>query len=325
MNNVITKDNSVEKSSKKDNINISLGKIYLFLLIFSASLIYFYSVNKDDYLSVLIPYRVLWQIAIIFIGISMLRVKNTAAFSVGFFITSLAVGLTITSTFVYSYNILDNTYTKIVPVFDASVISSDINFISTQAKIKSGEINLFKSDLSSNYDTLISSNYRDENKIENIKLEQNLFPPGFGAYTKNSDIVFPTNIPISFNINANFSDIEFDLSNLKFKSGSIKTNSSTLNMVIKDINLEEDAVLDVNANLSTLNIIVSKDIPITISNSSRLSQNEFIGISENSNDSNFYQNLTQYDSLESELSQKEIKKLIINLSSTLSQVKVTQN
>jgi hypothetical protein len=96
-------------------------------------------------------------------------------------------------------------------------------------------------------------------------------------------------------------------------------------MVIKDINLEEDAVLDVNANLSTLNIIVSKDIPITISNSSRLSQNEFIGISENSNDSNFYQNLTQYDSLESELSQKEIKKLIINLSSTLSQVKVTQN
>jgi hypothetical protein len=328
MYSVIIDNNLEEESSKKRSIKINFGKIYLFLLIFSVSLIYFYSVYQNNYLSIFIPYRILWPIFIIFIGISILRAKNTAAFSIGFFITTLSVGITIASFFVYSSNVENNVSNSIIPIMDASGISSNIELVSTKANIKSEDINIFKSEVMSNYDELRFSNYRDENNVENIQLEQKLLPPGIGSYAKNSDIVFPTNIPISFNINSNLSSIEVELSNLKLKSGYIKSNTSNIDMVIKDINLDEEVILDISSNLSRLNIIISKDIPIIVSSSSSLSQTEFLGLTKNANNANVYQTLIQDDAsdelLSSEKSKKESKKLIINLSSTLSQIKIIQ-
>jgi hypothetical protein len=328
MYSVIIDNNLEEESSKKRSIKINFGKIYLFLLIFSVSLIYFYSVYQNNYLSIFIPYRILWPIFIIFIGISILRAKNTAAFSIGFFITTLSVGITIASFFVYSSNVENNVSNSIIPIMDASGISSNIELVSTKANIKSEDINIFKSEVISNYDELRFSNYRDENNVENIQLEQKLLPPGIGSYAKNSDIVFPKNIPISFNINSNLSSIEVELSNLKLKSGYIKSNTSNIDMVIKDINLDEEVILDISSNLSRLNIIISKDIPIIVSSSSSLSQTEFLGVTKNANNANVYQTLIQDDAsdelLSSEKSKKESKKLIINLSSTLSQIKIIQ-
>ena len=99
-------------------------------------------------------------------------------------------------------------------------------------------------------------------------------------------------------------------------------------MVIKDINLDEEVILDISSNLSRLNIIISKDIPIIVSSSSSLSQTEFLGVTKNANNANVYQTLIQDDAsdelLSSEKSKKESKKLIINLSSTLSQIKIIQ-
>ncbi len=321
-------DNIEEKVSKKRDIKVNFGQIYIFLLIFSGSLIYFYSVYQNNYLSIFIPYRILWPISIIFIGISILRAKNTAAFSIGFFITTLSVGITITSFFVYSTNVENNVSNSMIPIMNASGISSNIELVATQAKLKSEDINMFKGEVISNYDKINFINYRDQNNIENIKLEQTLFPPGIGSYNKSSNIVFPTDIPISFNINSNVSSIDIELSNLKLKSSSIKSNNSNIDLVIKDINLDEEVILDISSNLSRLNIIISKDIPIIVSNSSTLSQTEFLGIIKNPNASNVYQTTIQDYSLEelfsSEKSQKEAKKLIINLRSTLSQIKITQ-
>jgi hypothetical protein len=326
-------DNNLEKeSSKKRSIKVNFGKIYLFLLIFCTSLIYFYSVYENNYLSILIPYRLLWPISVIFIGVSILRAKNTAAFSIGFFITTLSVGITITSFFVYSSNIQNNNFNTIVPNKDASGISSNIELVSTKADIKSEDVNIFKGESISNYDEPIFSNYRDENNIENIKLEQKLFPPGIGSYTKNTDVVFPTNTPISFNINSNLSDINIELSDVNLKSSYIKANTSNINMVIKDVNLEEEVILDINSNLSIINMIISKDIPIIVSSSSGLSQVELSGLENMNRDSSIYQTINQYnlqnqnidinDKLEE--NSKEIKKLVINIKSTLSQVKITQ-
>jgi hypothetical protein len=321
-------DNIEEKVSKKRDIKVNFGQIYIFLLIFSGSLIYFYSVYQNNYLSIFIPYRILWPISIIFIGISILRAKNTAAFSIGFFITTLSVGITITSFFVYSTNVENNVSNSMIPIMNASGISSNIELVATQAKLKSEDINMFKGEVISNYDKINFINYRDQNNIENIKLEQTLFPPGIGSYNKSSNIVFPTDIPISFNINSNVSSIDIELSNLKLKSSSIKSNNSNIDLVIKDINLDEEVILDISSNLSRLNIIISKDIPIIVSNSSTLSQTEFLGIIKNPNASNVYQTTIQDYSLEelfsSEKSQEEAKKLIINLRSTLSQIKITQ-
>lgn len=340
MYNVIIDNNLEEESSKNRIIKFNFGKIYLFLLIFSFAFIYFYSVYQDGYLTILIPYRVLWSIAIIVIGISMLRIKNTGAFSLAFFITTLSVGITITSIFAYSSNIQDNINTSIIPINDAKELAFDINFASTQAKISSEESNIFKGDFSSNYDTLISSNYMNENQVESIKLEQNSIPPGIGAYTKSANMVLPTSIPTELKLNSNLSSLDINFNNIKLKSGYIKLNNSVFDMIIKDINLNEDVVLDISSNLSRLNIIISKDIPIIISNSSSLSQTEFIGVNKSDGSSNVYQTLVQESipdqaSFSDEIAEedtstepkkeiKESKKLIINLKSTLSSIKITQ-
>jgi hypothetical protein len=207
---------------------------------------------------------------------------------------------------------------------DSSGIATDIELVATQAKIKSDDINIFKGEAISNYDKMSFSNYRDSNNIENIKLEQKLFPPGLGSYTKNSDIVFPTSVPISFNIDSKLSYIEIELSKLKLRSGAIKSNTSNVDLVIKDIGLDEEVVLDISSNLSRLNIIISKDIPIVLSNSSSLSDTKFLGINKNDTNSDVYQTVIQDDSSKELLSSEESKKLIINLSSTLSQINITQ-
>lgn len=340
MYSVIIDNNLEEESSKNRIIKVNFGKLYLILLILSFALIYFYGIYQSNYLTILVPYRVLWPVLIIFIGISMLRVKNTGAFSLAFFITTLSVGITITSIFTYSSNIQNNINTSIIPIKDTKELAFDINFTSTQAKIISEASNIFKGNFSSNYDTLISSNYMNENQVENIKLEQNSLPPGIGSYIKSSDIIFPTSIPIELKLNSNLSSLDINFNNIKLKSGDIKLNNSVFDMIIKDINLNDDVVLDISSNLSRLNIIISKDIPIIISNSSGLSQTEFIGVNKSDGSSNVYQTLVQesipdQDSYSDEISEiepnteqekeiKESKKLIINLKSTLSSIKITQ-
>lgn len=340
MYSVIIDNNMEKKSSKRNDIKINFGRVYFFLVLVIGSIIYFYSVYQNNYLTILISYKILWPILIILIGISMLRVRNKGAFSLALFITILSVGMTITSIFVYSSSIKNNIYNIEFPIKDFKELAFDINLTASKTKISSENIDFFKSNFVSNYDTLISNNYMDENKVENVKLEQNIFPPGIGAYTKDSNMIFPTNIPIELKLNSNLSIMDINLTDIKLKSGYIKINNSILDMVIENTDIVEDVVLDINSNLSRLNIVISKDIPITISNSSSLSQTNFIGIEKTADESNIYQtvvqesipNQTSYSdeifeiepNTETEKEIKESKKLIINLKSTLSQVNVTQ-
>lgn len=332
MYSIIIDNKPEEESFKSHDIKINFGKLYLFLLIFSTALIYYYSVYQDNYLTILIPYKVLWPVSIILIGLSMLRAKNTAAFSLSFFITILSVGITITSIFVYPSSMQNNIFTSLIPINDTKGASFDIKLISTQAKISSEVGTIFRGDFVSNYDTLISNNYMDENKIENIKIEQNFLPPGLGAYTKSSDIILPTNIPTVFKMVFNVSSIRADLSNIKLESGAIKVNNSILDMVIKDIDLDENVTLDMNSNFSFIDIVISKNIPVILSYSSNLSQSEFIGIDKSTSSSNVYQTSVQETpsgqesspDLGSKEEVKEPNQLIINLNSNFSRIKVTQ-
>ncbi|MEX0596880.1 MAG: hypothetical protein WD512_10305 [Candidatus Paceibacterota bacterium] len=322
-------DNNSEEKIKNRAIKLNFGKIYIFLLILSVAFIYYHSGGTNISLSIFLPYKLLWTICIILIGISIFRAKNTTAFSIAFAITTLSVGITITSILGYSSNIIENRTTNIIPINDVVEINSEMNFVAMQAKIKSEDSTMFKADFVSNYDKLIESNYRDENQVENIKLEQKFLPPGIGLYTKNLDIIFPRNIPISFNINSNLSSIEANLSSIKLKSGHITTNNSKVDIVISDMDFDEDIVLDIKSNLSIFNLIVSKDIPIILSNSSSLSQTDFIGLNKESNTDNVYQTIIQEDNITEQESlaenePQEIKKLIINLNATLSQIKIIQ-
>lgn len=321
MNSVIIDNDLDKKSSKKFYIDINFSKVYLLLLILIGVLIYFYLVYQNNYLLILMPYRVIWTIGIMVVGISIFSVNNIIDLTIGLFVTLLVVGLTISSIFISSANAINNTDNSTISTQDASSIFSDINLVAVESKIKSGKTSIFKSSFFSNYDKIIVSNYRDENKIENIKIEQKLSQPGIGAYKKTSDIIFPNNTPIAFRINADFSSIETDLDSVQLESGYIKTNGTFLDMAIKNIKLEEDVVLSINANWSILNLVIDKDIPIIVSNSSSLGQVKFIGINENPNAPNVYQSNISNDTSKDET--KEIKKLIINLSSTLSQITVT--
>lgn len=303
--------NLEENYKKHKNIKINLGQIYILLLSISGFIIYFYSVYKNDYLKLIIPYTILWPISIIFIGISIFRVKNTAAFSLGFFITTLSVGLTITSVFVYSYNIKDYMNTSLFSTNDIKSINTKINLVDTNGTIKVEDKNLFKADFYSNYDNGKYSNYI-ENNINNIILEQPLLPSGFGSYDKSSDIIFPISQPTSLDIKFNLSSADINLSKMKLLVGSINAKNSRINIIAKELDIDKDITIEINSFLSDIILTISGDTDIVLSNSSNLSQNKFIGFEQDSSNLNIYK-------FEGSASNK---KIMINLVSTLSRINI---
>jgi hypothetical protein len=300
-------------TNQQKDIKINLGLIYFLLLLLSIGIIYFYSLNQNYNLKLLIPYTLLWPIAIIIIGISIFRVKNTAAFSVGFFITTLAVGLTIASIFTHSNNVENYNNNNLASINEASSVSTKIILSFNNSIIKSVDDKFFKFNLQSNYDLGDYKNYRDDNNVENIYLEQKLFPQGIGAYYKSSDISLPRLKPIALDLDFNLSNVDLDLSGLNLKSGYIKSTSSTLNIKINDLDIDGDTVLGVASTVSDINIMLAGDMNILISNSSTLSSTEFIGIDKDTSKSSIYK---------VEKRQNNDKRLILNLTSNFSRVKV---
>lgn len=315
-------------SKIKNELKVDLTKIYWILLLLSGGVIYFYSVYQHDYLKLLIPYTVIWPISLILVGISIFRVKNTASFSVGFFITSLTVGLTIVSIFVYSKNIKDNLDTKLIQFKDTKQLALNANIVATKATIKSDNKNIFLGDFSSNYDKANISNYKDENKIENIQLTQKAFPPGLGSYHKSTTIAFPTVIPTSFNMKINLSRVSTDLSGMNLISGIFDIQNSQLEMTIKDLDIKDESKLDIKSRLSNIDLVISKDIEAEIIRNSDFSQVKFDGIKQDSANKSIYRtNINSQEEIQGNVEDnKKIdkKKLIINLNSTLSNIRVTQ-
>jgi len=303
--------NVEESSSSKKEIKINLGVIYVFLLVISVAVIYFYSVYQDDYLKIIIPYTILWSISIMVIGISIFRVKNTAAFSIGFFITTMSVGLTLTYIFVYSNNVKEYKNTIILPTKDISAINTNINLVDTDTTIRVEDKNFFKADLNSNYD---SGNYSDsiDNGINNIKLEQSLFPQGLGSYDKLANITFPGKIPISFDLKLNLSSANIDLSKIKFLGATMDIKNSKVDIIAKDLDIEKDTTVNIKSFFSEINFLISGDIDIVLSELSTLSQNQFIGLKKDSANVNLYK-------VEGSDSKKT---LIINIASTISKINI---
>lgn len=321
---VITEDyvKNQNDANKTSELKISLAKIYLILLLLSGGAIYFYSVYQDDYLQLLIPYTVIWPISLILVGISIFRVKNTASFSVGFFITSLSVGLTIVSIFVYSTNVKNNLDTKLISVQDVKQLVINIDLVATKSTIKSDNKNLFLADFSSNYDKANINNYTDENKIENIKLDQKSFPPGLGSYSKFTNITLPKNIPTTFDAKINLSIGSIDLSEINLASGIFDIRNSQLEIKINNLN-NNDSKIDIKSRLSNINLLISKDIKVDIVDNSEFSKVEFEGMEkDNTNDSIYRTSINSQLNTNNNLSDK--KKLTINLNSTLSNVRIIQ-
>jgi len=300
--------NKEESISSKKEIKINLVIIYIFLL--SIAIIYFSYLDKDNYLKIRMPYTILWPILIMLIGISIFRVKNKISFFLGLFITILSVGLTITSIFGYSSNIKQYRYNNTFPINDNSVIDIDLNLVDTDTNIKSVNKNFFEADFKSNYDSGNYS-YSLENNADNIKLEQSLFPQGLGSYDKLANITFPSEIPISFDFKLNLSSANIDLSKIKFLGATMDIKNSKVDIIAKDLDIEKDTTVDIKAFFSEINILISGDMNILLTDSSTLSQNKFIGFEKDN--SNIYK-------LESGANKNQ---LIMNLKSNISKINIT--
>lgn len=300
--------NKEESISSKKEININLVIIYIFLL--SIAIIYFSYLDKDNYLKIRMPYTILWPILIMLIGISIFRVKNKISFFLGLFITILSVGLTITSIFGYSSNIKQYKYNNTFPITDNSAIDIDLNLVDADTHIKSANKNFFEADFKSNYD---SGNYTYslENNSDNIKLEQSLFPQGLGFYDKLANITFPSEIPISFDLKLNLSSANIDLSKIKFLGATMDIKNSKVDIIVKDLDIEKDTTVDIKSFFSEINILISGDVNILLTDSSTLSQNKFIGFEKDN--SNIYK-------LESGANKNQ---LIMNLKSNISKINIT--
>ena len=328
---IITEDYVDNKNNNKSNeLKINLAQVYLILLLLSGGVIYFYSVYQDDYLQLLIPYTVIWPISLILIGISIFRVKNTASFSVGFFITALSVGLTIVSIFVYSTNVKAHLDTKLISIKDTKQLALEINLVATDAKIKSDNKDILVGDFNSNYEIAKINNYKDENKIENIQFSQQAFPPGLGSYNKSSNISVPKSIPAIYDINMNLVRSSIDLSGIKLISANFDIQNSQVELTIQNLDVKNDSKLDIKSRLSNIDLVISKDIEVNLINTSDFSQVKFEGMvmQNKDKDKSTYktdiniQGKTKSESEDKNMTDKQ--KLFINLNSTLSNIKITQ-
>lgn len=319
-----------QNDNKSSELKINLAQVYLILLLLSGGGIYFYSVYQDNYLQLLIPYTVIWPISLILIGISIFRVKNTASFSVGFFITALSVGLTIVSIFVYSTNVKANLDTKLISIKDTKQLSLEIDLVATDAKIKSDNKDILVGDFNSNYEIAKINNYKDENKIENIQFSQVAFPPGLGSYNKSTNISVPKSIPAIYDINMNLVQGTIDLSGGDLISGSFDIQNSQVKIIMQNLDIKNESKLDIKSRLSSIEIVIAKDIGVDLIKISRFSRIDLDDMDDKLETENNKVYRTETDLKdESKKNEKEPvnlgkKKLFINLNSTLSNIKITQ-
>lgn len=328
---IITEDYVDSKNNNKSNeLKINLAQVYLILLLLSGGGIYFYSVYQDDYLQLLIPYTVIWPISLILIGISIFRVKNTASFSVGFFITALSVGFTIVLIFVYSTNVKAHLDTKLISIKDTKQLALEINLVATDAKIKSDNKDILVGDFNSNYEMAKINNYKDENKIENIKFSQVAFPPGLGFYNKSTNISVPKSIPAIYDINMNLVRSSIDLSGIDLISANFDIQNSQVEITIQNLDIKNDSKLDIKSRLSNIDLVISKDVEVDFINNSDFSQVSFEGMVKKNSDKDqsiYRTDINIQDEVKENLEDKDKlnkKKLIISLNSTLSNIKITQ-
>lgn len=337
------------KFTKKNEINIHLGKIYLLLLIISGIFIYFYSNYQYNYLKFLYSYALIWQISLVLIGISMIRVRNVFDLSIGLSITVLSLAVTTIGIFNYQFNIKNNIQNNIVKTNSVNKINFNMDLVTGKTVINTNDLDQVNINLNSNYERYNYEGYIDSDNTKIIELSQTSFPSGLGSYNKFNDIFFPKLIPITLNIKSNLSILKLDLTNMNLDSSNIDISNSQLDIIINSLDIKKESILNLKSISSNINISISKDIEVILTNSSKLSFNSFQGIEKDSSDSKKYKSAwvpMQYqDKNESESNiykteQKEVtgelnneiktepknytKTLIINLDSTLSKVKIIQ-
>jgi hypothetical protein len=339
-----------QNESQLENRNkINLGVLFLILFLISGVFIYIYSGFEYNYLKFLFSYSMIWQISLILVGLWMFKIKNIIDLSIGFLFVIFSLSLITISIFNYQFSIKDNTQNNLIQTDSVNKIIADTNFVFSEINVNSGEINKFSFDFKSNYDMAKFEQYKDDEQSQIINLNQKLFPPGLGMYNKSNELFLPKSTPFIFNTKSNLSNLKFNLSNTKLVSSNIEISNSQLQIKVDNLDIQGESILNLKSIFSIVDIQVSKNIQIILTNSSKLSFNSFQGIEkDNSNstkyksawvpmqynsasnsDSNLYktEQKTIDDELSNEIKTKSInyqKTLIINLDSTLSRIKISQ-
>lgn len=307
--------------NKNDFIHkINLAWLYFILLILILGVIYFYSVYRNEYLSILIPFTKIWPITMILVGISIFRVTNFSSFAVGFLLVSSLVAITIASIFVQTALIKDITETKLVSVLDVSKIDSKINLMLTNAKLEDANVNFLKVESISNYDSLDINSYKDDSGAEQITLNHNGLPNGVGSYSKITNVVFPNSIPAMLDLQSMFSKLDVNFKTLKISSGNFDLVGSDANIVVSGI--DNSAAINIKSILSQVNLTVDSNINVTFSASSNMTQQDLVGLKPSIIDNRIYKSINT-DGIDSS-KKDERPELIITLSSTLSKVTIIQ-
>lgn len=313
-----SESSEVNKNNFIAKINLAL--LYFILLILILSLIYFYSVYSNDYLSVVVPFTKVWPIAMILVGISIFRVTNFSSFAVGFLMVSSLVAITVASIFVQTAWIKDFYYTQSVPALDVGQVDAKINLILTNARLTASNTNFFKGDSLSNYNNLEISNYEDDSGVEKITLNHNGLPNGFGSYNKNTDIVFPNLIPASFDIKSRLSKLDSNFKTLKISSGDFDFIATNAEIVVSEV--DKSAVLNIKSLLSQVDLIIDDNINVTFSSSSSFTKQELIGLSPSIVNRSIYKS-NNTETLDPN-QKADRPELVITLNSTLSKIKIIQ-
>jgi hypothetical protein len=339
-----------QNESQVENKNkINLGILFIVLFLISGIFIYIYSGFEYNYLKFLFSYSMIWQISLILVGLWMFRIKNIIDLSIGFLFLIFSLSLITISIFNYQFSIKDNTQNNSIQTDSMNKVIADTNFVFSEISVNTGEINKFSFDFKSNYDIAKFEQYKDNNQSQIINLNQKLFPPGLGFYNKSSELFIPKSTSFIFNTKSNLSNLKVNLSNTKLVSSNIEISNSQLQIIVDDLDIQGESILNLKSIFSTVDIQVSKNIQIILTNSSKLSFNSFQGIekdnsnstkyksawvpmqysSDNNSDSNVYKTEQKRidDELSNEIKTESInyqKTLIINLDSTLSRVKISQ-
>lgn len=313
-------NSELSEVQNKNNFIFKINLAWIYILLLILVLIYFYLGSQASYFSILVSFAKIWPIAMILVGISIFRVNNFSSFAVGLLLVFFLMAITISSIFVPKTLVKDVFYTQSVPVSGASEVDARINLILTKANFSNSNINVFKGNSLSNYDDLEISNYKDPSGSERITLNHDGLPDGLGSYSKNTDIIFPSSIPFSFDIKLILSKLESNFKSFTMTSSVLDLIGSNAEIVISD--LDKSSSINIKSTLSQVNLVIDDSINVTFSASSSLTQQEVVGFSPSTVDNRIYKS-NRPENLETE-QKDERPELVITLNSTLSKVKIIQ-
>jgi len=266
------------------NKNYNFGKIFLGVILIFIGL--FFMANNMGWIPVKIELNIwqLWPVAVIFIGLSMLKVHNWFSAMLGTILTLLIIA--VLGVMIFGTFDLKSKQTTETPI----AIETDLNAKSAVLKIESGmgylnikdtpntSKNIVEGLLQSNFmQTDIDSNMKGDVQTIDLELKGTMHSI-FGKKTNNLNLNVNNNIPVKIYIENGASSMNINLNKLMADYLDIDTGASNIDLTLSD--KLKNSNIKIDAGASSIDISIPQTVGVKVFLDSGLTSKRLVNFTE---------------------------------------------